>query len=68
MLIIGIYGGLFLTYKGYSAFKKKPAPIAAAPATHSHGSDEIPSADSAAFDAWISEAGSVEKLLDSLAK
>lgn len=65
MAIIGLYAGLFLTYKIVSSFGKKkeePKALVMAPATA--GADEIPSVDSPAFDAWVSTPGNIEKFFD----
>lgn len=68
MLIIGLYGSLFVGYKIVSSFGKKEQKVAVVESSHGSvdSAGEIPSVDSPAFDAWISSPGSVEKLIDSL--
>jgi hypothetical protein len=67
MFIIGMYGTLFLASRLFSG---KKSDVVAAPAVAASASADgsIPEAGSPAFDAWISQEGSVEKLLTSIAK
>ncbi len=68
MLIIGLYGSLFLVSRLFSGKKKDAiaSPHASSAAATTDGS--VPEVGSPAFDAWISQEGSIEKLLTSIAK